>query len=424
MSIDNKIIRLIFFLIPISLLSGSFIPDLLVSIISIFFIFKFYENKISFFENKFILFSIIYYFIIIFSIIFVSPSPIVKQGTSIFYLRFSFFSLALYYFFNNNENILNFSKVIFFTFIVLIIDSFIQFYFGKNIIGIELIPTRVSSFFGDEWIMGSFVSKIFSLNLIFISLLKLDHHNKIYLYSFVFIFSLFLIFLSGERTSLGMFLFQAVFIFILLKYNFYKKLIFLSLFLILSFSSLLFLDKVNTNNSILLDKITSSLERFEHGFKNYISLKNDIVEVIPSHKGHYITAYNIYKDNKLFGAGIKSFRYLCNDKKYKYNDSSCSTHPHNIALLFISELGIIGFLIYTFFIIFLIIDILRNYLKRNLNEVDINDYNRFIFIGIGILSTILPILPNGNFFNNYMSIMFYLLMGYYLFLRKNIYKKN
>ena len=38
-------------------------------------------------------------------------------------------------------------------------------------------------------------------------------------------------------------------------------------------------------------------------------LKNDIVEVIPSHKGHYITAYNIYKDNKLFGAGIKSFRY-------------------------------------------------------------------------------------------------------------------
>ena len=42
---------------------------------------------------------------------------------------------------------LNFSKVIFFTFIVLIIDSFIQFYFGKNIIiGIELIPTRVSSF--------------------------------------------------------------------------------------------------------------------------------------------------------------------------------------------------------------------------------------------------------------------------------------
>ena len=168
--------------------------------------------------------------------------------------------------------------------------------------------------------MGSCI-KIFSLNLIFISLLKLDHHKKIYLYSFVFIFSLFLIFLSGERTSLGMFLFQAVFIFILLKYNFYKKLIFLSLFLILSFSSLLFLDKVNTNNSILLDKITSSLERFEHGFKNYISLKNDIVEVIHSHKGHYITAYNIYKDNKLFGAGIKSFRYLCNDKKYKYNDS-------------------------------------------------------------------------------------------------------
>lgn len=424
MSIDNKIIRLIFFLIPISLLSGSFIPDLLVSIISLFFIFKCHEKKFSFFENKFILFFIIFYLIIIFSVIFVSPAPILKQGTSIFYLRFGFFSLALYYFFCNNENILNFSRVIFYTFIVLIIDSFIQFYFGKNILGIKLTPTRVSSFFGDEWIMGSFVSKIFSLNLIFISLLKLDHYKKNYLYLFVFIFSLFLIFLSGERTSLGMFLFQAVFILFLIKYNFYKKLMYLSLFLILSLSSLLFLDKVNIKNSILINKINSSLERFEHGFKNYISLKNDIVEVIPSHKGHYITAYNIYKDNKFFGAGIKSFRYFCNDKKYKYNDSSCSTHPHNIALLFISELGTVGFLIYTIFIIFLVIDILRNYLKRNLNEVDIGGYNRFIFIGIGILSTILPILPNGNFFNNYMSIMFYLLMGYYLFLRKNIYKKN
>ncbi len=424
MSIDNKIIKLIFFLIPISLLSGSFIPDLFVSIISIFFIFKYYENKFLLFENKFILPFLIFYLIIIFSVIFVSPAPILKQGTSIFYFRFGFFSLALYYFFSNNKNILNFSRIIFFTFIVLVIDSFIQFYFGKNILGIKLVPSRVSSFFGDEWIMGSFISKIFSLNLIFISLLKLDNNKKTYLYLLVFIFSLFLIFLSGERTSLGMFFFQSVFIFILSKYNFYKKLIYLFLFLALSLSSLLFLDKVNINNSTLVSKINTSFERFEHGFKNYVSFKNDIVEVIPSHKGHYITAYNIYKDNKFFGAGIKSFRYFCSDKKYKYNDISCSTHPHNIALLFISELGVIGFLIYTLFVIFLIVDILRNYLKKNSNEVDINGYNRFVFISVGILSTILPILPNGNFFNNYMSIMFYLLMGYYLFLRRNVYKKN
>ncbi len=423
MSIDNKIIKLIFLLIPISLLSGSLAPDVLVSIIFVFLIFKNYKNKFSFFENKFILFFLIFYVIILYSVIFISPAPIIKQGTSIFYLRFGFFSLALYYFFLNSKNLLNFSKIIFFVFIILIIDSLIQFYFGKNILGIRLISSRVSSFFGDELIMGSFISKIFPLNLIFISLLKLDNNKKFYLYIFVLIFSLFLIFLSGERTSLGMFLFQIVFIFILIKFDFYKKLICLCLFLLLSLS-VLFIDEENIKKSVLIYKINSSLERFEHGFKNYISFKNNVIEIIPSHKGHYITAYNIYKDNKLFGTGIKSFRYFCDSKKYKFDDSSCSTHPHNILLLFMSELGIIGFIIYTLFLIFLIIDIIKNYLRRNSSEIDLNGYNRFIFISIGILSTILPILPSGNFFNNYMSILFYLLMGYYLFLRNNIYKNK
>ena len=171
-------------------------------------------------------------------------------------------------------------------------------------------------------------------------------------------------------------------------------------------------------------KINDTIGRFEYGFKNYISFKNNKIDLISSHKGHYLTAYNIYKDNKFFGGGIKSFRYLCKEKKYKFNDGSCTTHPHNILLLFMSELGIIGFLIYTFFITFVIIDILKNYLNRNSKEVDINGYNRFVFISIGVLSTTLPILPSGNFFNNYMSIIFYLLIGYYLYLRKNINKKD
>ena len=424
MSIDNNIIKFIFFLIPISLLSGSFFPDLLVSVLFVFLIFKNYKNKFLFLENKFILFFFIFYLIIISSVILVSPAPIIKQGTSIFYFRFGFFSLALYYFFYTNENIFNLSRIIFFIFTALIIDSLIQFYFGKNILGIKVTPTRLSSFFGDELIMGSFISKIFPINLIFISLLKLDNNKKTFLYLLVFIFSLFLIFLSGERTSLGMFLFQVFFIFILSKYNFYKKLKFFFIFLVFLLSSLFIIDKFNSEKSILIYKIKSSLGRFEHGFKNYVSLKNDKFKIIPSHKGHYVTAYNIYRDHKFFGAGIKSFRYFCNNDKYRYDENSCSTHPHNIVLLFISELGLIGFFIYTFFLIFLVTDILRNYLKRNSNEVDVNGYNRFIFISIGIISTILPILPNGNFFNNYMSIMFYLLMGYYLFLRKNIYKKN
>ena len=70
------------------------------------------------------------------------------------------------------------------------------------------------------------------------------------------------------------------------------------------------------------------------------------------HKAHYLTSYEIFKDNKIFGSGIKTFRYLCGDKKYeniktKYANHRCATHPHNIYLEILSETGIFGMFMLT-----------------------------------------------------------------------------
>jgi O-antigen ligase len=49
-----------------------------------------------------------------------------------------------------------------------------------------------------------------------------------------------------------------------------------------------------------------------------------------------------WEENKIFGNGVRSFRIECN----KYRDikkNACSSHPHNIYLELLSEVGLIGF---------------------------------------------------------------------------------
>ncbi len=420
MAFNNKLINYIFFSLPFCFISGPLLSDLFISSLFLYFIYDSIKNKsIKVYNKKFDLFFIIFCLILIFSVLFISPAPILKQGTSIFYIRFGIFSLMLYYFFLKKENIISFSKLIYFVFILIILDSLIQFYFGKNITGNILIPTRVSSFFGDELIMGSFISKIFPINLIFISFLDIENKKKKLLYLITIIFSFILIFLSGERTSLGMLLFQIFFIFLFLKYNNYKKILYFLIFLVL-ISSVSLIDRSKNRDIKVFYKIYNHLDRFEHGLKNYIFIKDNKIEIIPSHKGHYITAFRIFEDNVLFGGGIKSFRYYCSEERYKFDSSSCSTHPHNTTLLFMSELGFIGLAIYIFILCFLFFDLIKYFLNKNLRDLNAQAYNRYVIINVGLVSTILPILPNGNFFNNYMSILFFLLMGYYLILRKNL----
>ena len=59
----------------------------------------------------------------------------------------------------------------------------------------------------------------------------------------------------------------------------------------------------------------------------------------------------MFLDNKIFGQGPKSYRYLCKDDRFKINKWSCSTHPHNYYAQLLAETGLIGFLI--IFMIFL-----------------------------------------------------------------------
>ena len=69
------------------------------------------------------------------------------------------------------------------------------------------------------------------------------------------------------------------------------------------------------------------------------SNKQKIFLVSEVHQGHFIAAWKIFLENKYLGAGLKGFRYKCFKDKNFTSDNlvSCSTHPHNILMQFLSE---------------------------------------------------------------------------------------
>ena len=154
--------------------------------------------------------------------------------------------------------------------------------------------------------------------------------------------------------------------------------------------------------------------------------KNNFIKVIKSvnifsknHQGHLIVAKNLFKENLIFGVGPKGFRHFCRVVNYDPKEGVCSTHPHNILAQTLSELGLIGLFFYLLFIIFLVSNVLIIKDKK-INKFELNS---FLIISIGIVILLIPILPSGNFFNNWISSFIYFKIGLLLYSHKKIFAK-
>jgi len=148
-----------------------------------------------------------------------------------------------------------------------------------------------------------------------------------------------------------------------------------------------------------------------------INPEEDIYIFSKQHTHHYISAYKMYLDNKIFGVGVKNFRNFCDDPKYEKSELSCSTHPHNTYFQLLAETGIIGF----GFLILVLIYFCRYVLKHlslriKSKKFYFSDYEICLLSGIAIY--IWPFAPNGNFFNNWLSICMILNLPFLLRSRK------
>jgi len=323
--------------------------------------------------------------------------------SSLFYFRIGVFSCLIWHLLEKDKKILNyFYYALVISFSVLIVEGYIQFFMGINIFELsKLQGSRISSFFGDESIMGSYLSRLFPL-LFALFLLKVKKQIQLYFMSILFILLSGLIYISGERAAFFFFILSYLFIIFFLE-KFFKLKIILS-----AFSLILILVITSSNTDVENRMISSPIN----------SLKKSIFT--PHHESLIKTAYNMFLDKPIFGHGPKMFRVICKDEKYAVGISPCMTHPHNFYVQLLAETGIIGFSFLFSAFSYVTYCAYRQFKSIVLREKRyLTDYQ--VCLLAGILITVWPLTTNGNFFHNWLMIVYSLPVGFYL---HSIYGKN
>jgi len=413
-SYDLKKVRLVLLLIPISFVAGIAITEFL-AFLSLLILLFLNKNKSVFFDSK-IIFLYIFSIYIFFNAYFQIFDDL--KLSSFFHIRFVFFSISIFFLcevFESNKEKNFFLYFILFLFI-LTFDSIFQFFNGSNFFGFEIIKGRVSSFFQEELILGSFLVRLIPIILWFIFFLKIDL-IKNFFYSVVFFsFYLISIYISGERTSFFLCMILLLSLFIIIKklrtIITYSSLILLIFAFTCSYfkigstdvASRMFIKTFNqiTDNKLIKQKNNiGTNENFTQNLKLYST----------DHEGHIKLAFKLFNESKIFGAGPKGFRYYCRTVNYDSDVGICSTHPHNITIQIITELGLIGLMFYIFAGCF----VLYNFFKLLINKKYTDQYLSFYAITLGLIINLFPLIPGGNFFNNWISLFLYYNIGFYLY---------
>tara|TARA_B100000795_G_scaffold251362_1_gene220135 strand:- start:328 stop:822 length:495 start_codon:yes stop_codon:yes gene_type:complete len=140
----------------------------------------------------------------------------------------------------------------------------------------------------------------------------------------------------------------------------------------------------------------------------------------PQHDSLIRTAFNMFKHQPLLGHGPKMFRVKCRDEKYATGITPCMTHPHNFYVQLLAETGIVGFLFLFSALSYVLYVSLRQFKSIIFKQKRyLTDYQ--VCLLAGLLVTVWPFSPNGNFFNNWLIIAYSLPVGFYL---ESIYSKK
>jgi O-antigen ligase len=406
---NSVLINLIIVSIIPFLIWGPFFPDLIVSISALFFLYYVLKNNSFYYFSKkpFIIFLA---FCIISSLISLEAEDIsLSIKSSLFYFRIGVFSCFIWYLIDQDKKILTyFYYALILCFSALAIDGYIQYFTGTNLSGFKMSGIRVSSFFRDELILGSYLSRLFPL-LFALFLVKKKQKFEIYFIGFLFILVDVLIFMSGERSAFFFLNLSTVFIIILIKE--YQK------FRLVTFIIAIICVVILSLNSSKLN------ERMFKGPAEDMGLVKSSKEAVifsTAHDSLIRTAYNMFKDKPIFGHGPKMFRVVCKDEKYATGITPCMTHPHNFYVQLLAETGIIGFLFLFSALVYVIYTALRQFKSIILRQKrPLTDYQACLLAGI--LITVWPLTTNGNFFNNWLMIVYSLPVGFYL---QSIYSKK
>jgi len=385
------------------LIWGPFVPDLIVSLTSLVFLFYVCRYKFFFYftKNSLVFFFIFCIYCILVSV-FVAEDIPSSFKSSLFYFRIGVFSCLIWHLLEQDKKILSyFYYALVIIFLALMVDGYIQFFTGTNIAGLPKAGNRISSFFGDELIMGSYLSRLFPL---LFALFVVKEKKKLELCFMILFFLMLsgLILISGERAAF--FLYCLSFIFIIIFMKEYAKLRI----------------ALSVGSAIVIIIIISSFDQVKYRMLSYTTSTITKSIFTPEHDSLIRTAYNMFLDKPLVGHGPRMFRVICKDEKYAVGMTPCMTHPHNFYVQLLAETGIIGFSFLFSAFVYVLYCTYRQFKTIVLrHERYLTDYQ--VCLLAGILITVWPLTTNGNFFHNWLMIVYSLPVGFYL---HSIYGKN
>ena len=427
-------------LIPLALIIGALVVEALIFLLSVFFIYFMYTKKIkkNYFDNFIKFLFLFWLYLFIKSLLNFEPSYSIIR--SFFYFRYIFFSILISYLITYYSD---FRKIFLYlltvTLTILIIHAYAQHFFNVDLFYLDFknfsttqnfnllmnyygsslsdIPTdyRISGLFYSESILGGFLCKLLPLY----AALLFYYKKTNFFYYFLALSSLVLIVITGERSAIAVSLIFIILLFITISFKF-KYYLFIFYFLAVS---LILFTNPNVKQRVYKSTVFSI---FEEKIGVSTSTSDSLISKIQKkinifsqgHQGHMKAGLEIFNDNKLFGVGIKGFRYECRKDKYlSKNPYACTTHPHNTYVQLLAETGIVGFLFVFIFYIYLTFIVLKFIFYKKYRNTECNYYKVLV---LSLIANLFPLLPSGSFFNNWMSITYFLTLAFFISEHKKI----
>ena len=405
LDIKDNFIIILFATLPIGIIIGNLIINFYLFCIFLIFVFDVFKTKnfIWLKDKNFILLFIFYLYICLNSFINYKINPTFGYDgliRSLFFLKFLILFPAIPLLIKKKEILEKIFKFWLFIISIIIIDIFFEKYNGSNLFGFKSLDgTRITSFFYDENVVGTFLFSFGFITTIFFLQNKITKKYLIAL-NIILLLVLLSILVTGERSAFlkSTLLFLLIFYFIEEKRLFFKK-IYLLIFTVLLTVSLFFIfPTVHSKQTEFFKRVLNvkNPKSFSQRFENI------------KYFAHYDTAIEIFKNKKLIGVGNKNFRFECYDKKYfkenvKFTHQRCTTHPHQIHFELLSEQGLVGYFIFILFLVsYFRGKFVNDFGERNLFNITVNFY---------LIIFLIPILPSGSLFSTFNGILFWFFLG-------------
>jgi hypothetical protein len=420
-------LRFVFYIFPVTMLTSSGYITFYFSFLSFFSILFFLRNNI-----KIRIFLIDYCVLTFFLLSILSSLININENGIIIFIK-SILDVRFFLFFLIFRNIIKYElvniKILFLLCLIssvfLILNIFSQHIFGFDIFGHPPFAGRFNGSFESEAIAGSYIQKLSILSILSVILLDITEGRKKLIILLIINILGIGILLTFDRMPFLIYLFGILISIILIK-NFRLNLL-ISFLIFILLTSILFknYEILYERYSILkiqipLEKIANLIQKVKNDKFSYSSSlsensskkeSNDIL-ISGDYIKLYYSAYHVWLSKPLLGSGVKSFGREClklvNNKNINIKYISCNTHPHNIYLEILVNIGVIGMLIF-FFIIILI-------LKDILNNIDLKKYNNnksilSTFFLVMLINELIPIRSYGSIFQTVNGSMFWFIVS-------------